>query len=164
MDTGRLIRRGAYEWEIPATGAMRVPAVIFAEDALLVMEFIETSGGLTESVQEHAAELLARLQQGLVSNHAQAAYFLDSIVGVGNHPVAPQQPGQPDHRRMARPVGSGPGILRGERLPATTGSGLPRSCGHGGPRLVGSPVRPCPPGAGPGPAGPPSDRGGSWVT
>ena len=35
MDTGRLIRRGAYEWEIPATGAMRVPAVIFADAALI---------------------------------------------------------------------------------------------------------------------------------
>ena len=35
MDTSRLIRKSAYEWEIPMTGAMRVPAVIFADEALI---------------------------------------------------------------------------------------------------------------------------------
>ena len=35
MNTAKLIRRGKYEWEIPAQGAMRVPAVIFAGQALV---------------------------------------------------------------------------------------------------------------------------------
>ncbi len=37
--TANLIRRSAYEWEIPATGAMRVPAIIYAgEDLVRDME------------------------------------------------------------------------------------------------------------------------------
>lgn len=35
MDTSRLIQRGEYEWEIPAEGDMRVPAVIFAGQDLI---------------------------------------------------------------------------------------------------------------------------------
>jgi fructosamine-3-kinase len=46
-----------------ARAGLPVPAVIFADDSLLVMECVETSGGLTESAQEHAAELLARLHE-----------------------------------------------------------------------------------------------------
>ncbi|MCC7016909.1 MAG: fructosamine kinase family protein [Rhodospirillales bacterium] len=61
-----------------ARANLPVPAVIFAEDALLVMEYIETSGGLTEGAQEHAAELLARL-------HAHTApafgFERDTLIG-----------------------------------------------------------------------------------
>ena len=35
MNAFKLIRRGKYEWEIPAEGAMRVPAIIFAGKALV---------------------------------------------------------------------------------------------------------------------------------
>lgn len=35
MDPGRLIRRDEFCWEIPASGAMRVPAVIYADAALI---------------------------------------------------------------------------------------------------------------------------------
>ena len=35
MNAPKLIQRGKYEWEIPAHGAMRVPAVIFAGKALV---------------------------------------------------------------------------------------------------------------------------------
>ncbi|HLT27749.1 MAG TPA: RtcB family protein, partial [Zeimonas sp.] len=35
MDIGKLVRRGEFEWEAPARGAMRVPAVFFASEALL---------------------------------------------------------------------------------------------------------------------------------
>lgn len=61
-----------------ARAGLPVPAVIFAEDALLVMEYIETSGGLTESVEEHAAELLARLHE-----HTAPAFGLghDTLIG-----------------------------------------------------------------------------------
>ncbi|MGR9087766.1 MAG: RtcB family protein [Gammaproteobacteria bacterium] len=36
MDTRQLIQRDETSWEIPATGAMRVPAVIYADEPLLV--------------------------------------------------------------------------------------------------------------------------------
>ena len=35
MDLGLLKRRSDFEWEIPAQGAMRVPAVIYASEALV---------------------------------------------------------------------------------------------------------------------------------
>jgi tRNA-splicing ligase RtcB len=35
MDIGLLTRRSEYEWEIPQRGAMRVPAVIYASEALM---------------------------------------------------------------------------------------------------------------------------------
>jgi tRNA-splicing ligase RtcB len=35
MDTNRFRRRSEYEWEIPQSGAMRVPAVIFASEPLI---------------------------------------------------------------------------------------------------------------------------------
>ncbi|MEJ2644606.1 MAG: RtcB family protein, partial [Gammaproteobacteria bacterium] len=35
MDTTRLHRKSDYEWEIPPTGAMRVPAIIFASERLV---------------------------------------------------------------------------------------------------------------------------------
>jgi tRNA-splicing ligase RtcB (3'-phosphate/5'-hydroxy nucleic acid ligase) len=35
MDPGKLERRSEFEWEIPKRGAMRVPAVIYASEALL---------------------------------------------------------------------------------------------------------------------------------
>ena len=55
-----------------------VPAVIHAADALLVMEYIETSGGLTESAEVHAAELLGQLHE-----NTAPAYGLgrDTLIG-----------------------------------------------------------------------------------
>lgn len=49
-----------------ADNRLPVPGVIHAADDLLAMDYIETSGSLDESVQAHAAELLAGL-------HARAA-------------------------------------------------------------------------------------------
>ena len=43
------------------------------------------------------AEALARLQVRLLADHAVAAHFLHLAVGVGDDPVAGQQPGR--HRR-----------------------------------------------------------------
>lgn len=61
-----------------ARAGLPVPAVVYAADALLVMEYIETSGGLTESAEEHAAELLARLHE-----HTAPAFGLgrDTLIG-----------------------------------------------------------------------------------
>src|ERR1700757_3712741 len=35
MDTSRFVRHGEYEWQIPPSGSMRVPAVIFASEELI---------------------------------------------------------------------------------------------------------------------------------
>jgi len=35
MDTSLLKRRSEHEWEIPVQGAMRVPALIYASEALI---------------------------------------------------------------------------------------------------------------------------------
>src|SRR3989338_6363472 len=70
--------RAALEARIAAAAGLPVPSVIFAADALLVMEYIETSGSLTEGVQEHAAELLARLHE-----HTAPAFGLGRSTLIG---------------------------------------------------------------------------------
>jgi fructosamine-3-kinase len=40
-----------------------VPAVLHADDRLLVIDYVATSGGITPAVERHAAELLAALHQ-----------------------------------------------------------------------------------------------------
>lgn len=45
------------------TRAVPVPEVVHAEPGLLVMEYVETAGRLTDAAQEHAAELLAALHE-----------------------------------------------------------------------------------------------------
>ncbi len=58
--------------------ALPVPAVLLAEERLMVMEFVETSGGLGAGAETHAAELLAGL-------HAIAAprygHERDTLIG-----------------------------------------------------------------------------------
>lgn len=49
MDTSTLVRRSATCWEIPATGAMRVPALIFATEALV--------GAMDEKVREQISNV-----------------------------------------------------------------------------------------------------------
>ncbi|MSO85668.1 MAG: fructosamine kinase [Rhodospirillales bacterium] len=61
-----------------ARAGLPVPAVIFAADALLVMEYIETSGGLTEGAEEHAAELLAKLHENTAPAHGLGR---DTLIG-----------------------------------------------------------------------------------
>lgn len=41
--------------------ALPVPAVHHADDRLLAMDFVATSGAVTPAVEEHAAELVAAL-------------------------------------------------------------------------------------------------------
>jgi tRNA-splicing ligase RtcB len=51
MDLGKLERRSEFEWEIPKGGAMRVPAVIYASEALL--------REMDEKVREQAVNVAA---------------------------------------------------------------------------------------------------------
>ena len=49
MDTSDLVRRGPCEWEIPARGRMRVPARLYASEALL--------RAMDEKVREQASNV-----------------------------------------------------------------------------------------------------------
>ncbi len=49
MDPARLIRRSDYEWELPRRGAMRVPGILFADEALV--------RGLDDKVGEQMANV-----------------------------------------------------------------------------------------------------------
>ena len=51
MDPSRLIRRSEHEWEIPRHGAMRVPGIIFADEALV--------RGMDDKVGEQVANVAA---------------------------------------------------------------------------------------------------------
>jgi tRNA-splicing ligase RtcB len=51
MDLSRLIRRSDCEWELPASGAMRVPGILFADEAL--------AKGLDDKVCEQLANVAA---------------------------------------------------------------------------------------------------------
>ncbi len=51
MDPARLIRRSEYEWEFPRHGAMRVPGIIFADEALI--------RGMDDKVCEQVANVAA---------------------------------------------------------------------------------------------------------
>src|SRR5258706_7354930 len=51
MDISRLSRKAECEWHLPATGAMRVPGVIYADEALL--------RSMDEKVPEQVANVAA---------------------------------------------------------------------------------------------------------
>ncbi len=61
-----------------AEAQLPVPAVRYAADDLLAMDYVETSGGLDRSAQVHAAELLAALH-----GHAAPAFGLDRDTLIG---------------------------------------------------------------------------------
>lgn len=51
MDASRFNRQGEYEWQIPPTGSMRVPVVIYASEELI--------GGMDEKVYQQAVNVAA---------------------------------------------------------------------------------------------------------
>ena len=68
---GAVVAKAAPEGGLAAEGFMLnylishselpVPAVLHCDETLLIMEYVETAGGLTASAEAHAAELLAAL-------------------------------------------------------------------------------------------------------
>lgn len=69
MDLGRLKRRGAFDWEIPRHGAMRVPGVLYASGALVE--------AMDDKVYEQVVNVAdaARHREGVV-RHARRALGL----------------------------------------------------------------------------------------
>ena len=65
--------------ELARLSELPVPQVHFADADLLVMDFIETDGGvITESVQRHAGELIAKLH---ATKREQFGYARDTLIG-----------------------------------------------------------------------------------
>ncbi len=60
-ETGGLAVEGLMLGYLKVHSALPVPEVLHAADKLLLLEFVETSGGLTAGAETHAAELLAAL-------------------------------------------------------------------------------------------------------
>ena len=71
--------------ETLAQANLPVPAVLHAADDLLAMDYVETAGGMDESAQIHAAELLAALH-----GHTAPAFGLarDTLIGGLHQPNA----------------------------------------------------------------------------
>ncbi len=59
--TGGLAVEGFMLGYLKMNSELPVPEVLHAADKLLLLEFVETSGGLTKGAEAHAAELLAAL-------------------------------------------------------------------------------------------------------
>jgi fructosamine-3-kinase len=90
-----------------------VPAVLHAEDSLLLMEFIETSGGIVGNAQTHAAELLAALHNVRGDVYGFEA---DTLIG-GLHQPNPKTPRWLDFFRDHRLLYMGTEAMRAGRLP-----------------------------------------------
>jgi fructosamine-3-kinase len=110
--------------ELARLSDLPVPHVHFADPGLLVMDFIDTDGGgITRSVERHAAELIARLH---ATKREGFGYARDTLIGPLHqpNPLAPSWvPFFRDHRllhmaRHAHAEGSLPARLLGriERL------------------------------------------------
>ena len=105
--------------------ALPVPQVIYADDGLLLMEFIETTGGLDARAEGHAAELLAELH-GLTA--PAFGFGWDTLIG----PLAQPNPWTEDWReffRDRRLLMMGRQALDSGRLPAASFAALERLCG-----------------------------------
>ncbi len=114
-----------------------VPAVIFAADDLLVMEYVETSGGLTETAETHAAELLAKLHENTASAFGHAK---DTLIGGLDQPNGwePSWLAFFRDRRLLYMAGE---AQRAGRLPARTRDRVERLAGRLG-EWIAEPSRP----------------------
>src|SRR5258708_32813577 len=127
MDISRLSRKAECEWHLPATGAMRVPGIIYADEALI--------RAMDEKVPEQVANVAAL--PGIV----KASFAMpDAHWGYG-FPIGGVAAFDPDAGGVVFPGGGGlpnslggrpppagpqgPGPRRGQRPPAPTLSSRP---------------------------------------
>src|SRR2546430_12353852 len=101
MDISRLTRKAECEWHLPATGAMRVPGVIYADEALI--------RAMDEKVPEQVANVAAL--PGIV----KASFAMpDAHWGYG-FPIGGVAAFDPDAGGVVFPGGGGVAISRGGR-------------------------------------------------
>src|SRR5260221_14575979 len=114
MDISRLSRKAECEWHLPATGAMRVPGVIYADEALL--------RSMDEKVAEQVANVAAL--PGIV----KASFAMpDAHWGYG-FPIGGVAAFDPDARGVLSPGGGGLAHSLGGRPPPAG----PQGAGGGG--------------------------------
>ena len=77
MDISRLSRKAECEWHLPATGAMRVPGVIYADEALL--------RSMDEKVPEQVANVAAL--PGIVKASGNTPVLFDSGIRSGTEVI-----------------------------------------------------------------------------
>jgi fructosamine-3-kinase len=117
--------------------ALPVPAVLHGTETLLLMEYVETSGGLDTDAQSHAAELLAALH-GI---GAEAFGFeRDTVIGPLPQPN-PRSERWGDFFRDHRLLHMGRVALERGRLPAAVFADLERFCARIE-RYIGEPAAP----------------------
>ncbi len=102
-----------------------VPGVVHADDTLLIMEYVETAGGITESAQCHAAELLADLHDRTAPRFG---FERDTLIG-GLHQPNPETERWTDFFRDHRLLYMGREALSAGRLPARLMTRLETFCG-----------------------------------
>ena len=95
--------------ELARLSELPVPQVHYADADLLVMDFIETDGGgITESVQRHAGELIAKLH---ATKREQFGYARDTLIGPLRQPNPASSRWVPffrDHRLLFMANGGAP--------------------------------------------------------
>lgn len=91
-----------------------VPDVVFADDTLLLMTLLESGGGLTKGVQEHAAQLVAQLHD--VTSDQGFGFDFDTVIG-GLHQPNPWTTSWLDFFRDQRLMYMGAQAERAGRLP-----------------------------------------------
>lgn len=104
---GYMLRRLAELSELP------VPAVLYADDTLLLMDYIEAGGRLDDGAQAHAAELLAALHE--IRGEA-FGFERDTLIGGLPQPNPPTARWL-DFFRDRRLLHMGRAALRAKRLP-----------------------------------------------
>lgn len=111
---------------LEAHSGLPVPHVLHADDELLVMSYIEASGGLTADSQRHAAELVAALHDVTADTYGLER---DTLIG-GLHQPNPRSerwiPFFRDHRLLFM----GSDALRAGRLPKRVMARLEAFCGR----------------------------------
>lgn len=112
--------------DLAARSKLPVPAVLFADDALLLMTFVETSGGLTDSAQEDAADHLAALH-AITSD--KFGFDYDTVIG-GLPQPNPWTASWREFFRDHRLLHMGRAALDAGRLPAGILTRLEKLCAH----------------------------------
>lgn len=110
--------------DLAARSTLPVPGVLFADDTLLLMGFVPTSGRLDAGAQADAADHLARLH-AITSDRFGFDY--DTVIG-GLHQPNPWTPSWRDFFRDQRLLFMGRAALESGRLPATTFKRLEALC------------------------------------
>lgn len=119
-------------------GGLPVPRVLHADDSLLLMERMESGGGLGASAQAHAARLVAALHD--VTTDRGFGFDYDTVIG-GLHQPNPWMPSWRDFFAEQRLMYMGREAERPGRLPTRVMARLERFAGQVA-RWIDEPDRP----------------------